>query len=59
MMTKEDNETLTDFLNNKVFANGSVYTLEPDAKDVEGFNTFADRYSKGLPIEKSAVENLR
>ena len=59
MMTKEDNETLTDFLNNKVFANGSVYTLEPDAKDVEGFNTFADRYSKGIPIEKAAVENFR
>ncbi len=58
MMTKDEGETLTDYLNNKVFADGEVYTLEPDAKDVEGFNTFADRYSKGLPIEKAAVECL-
>ena len=58
MLTKNDGETLTDFLNNRVFADGEVYTLEPDAADVEGFNTFAARYSKGLPIEKAAVENM-
>ena len=57
-LTKNDGETLTDFLNNRVFADGEVYTLEPDAADVEGFNTFAARYSKGLPIEKAAVENM-
>lgn len=59
MLTKNDGETLTDFLNNKVFADGDVYTLEPDPKDVEGFNAFAMRYSKGLPIEKAAVENMK
>ncbi len=59
MMTKEEGETLTDFLNNKVFANGDVYTIEPEECDVKGFNVFADRYSKGLPIERAAVENFR
>ncbi len=59
MKTKADGETLTDFLNGKVFADGSVYTLEPDAKDVEGFNAFAKRYAAGLPIERAAVENLK
>ena len=59
MLTKNDGEMLTDFLNNKVFADGEVYTLAPDPTDVEGFNTFAARYSKGLPIEKAAVENMK
>lgn len=58
MLTKDDGETLTDFLNNKVFANGEVYTLEPDKADVDGFNAFAERYAKGLPIEKAAALNM-
>lgn len=58
MLTKEEGETLTDFLNNKVFEDGDVYTLEPDKSDVDGFNIFAERYAKGLPIEKAAVENM-
>ena len=33
-------------------------TLEPDSTDVEGFNRFVERYTKGLPIEKAAVESL-
>ena len=59
MLTKGDNETLTDFLNNKVFAGGSVYTLEPDIKDVEGFNEFVKRYAAGIVIEQAAVQNLK
>lgn len=59
MLTRGNGETLTDFLNNKVFADSKVYTLEPDAEDVKGFNAFIKRYSDGLLIEKSAVENLK
>ncbi len=58
MLYKQDGETLTDFLNNRVFKNGSVYTLEPDKSDTDGFNEFAKRYKNGLPIEKAAVENI-
>lgn len=58
MKNKNDGETLTDFLNNKVFQSGSVYTLEPDKTDVDGFNEFAKHYKKGLPIEQAAVENI-
>ena len=32
--------------------------IDPDPRDVEGFNKFVERYTKGLPIEKAAVENL-
>ena len=59
MVTKTNGETLTDFLNNKVFAGGEVYTLEPKKDDVDGFNAFAQKYKAGLPIEKAAVENLK
>lgn len=59
MISKSSGETLTDYLNNKVFAQASVYTLEPKAEDIEGFNEFARRYFKGLPIEQAAVDNIK
>lgn len=58
-MLNNDGKTLTDFLNSKVFAGGSVYTLSPEKNDVDGFNTFAKRYADGLPIEAAAVKNLK
>lgn len=32
--------------------------LEPDEKDVKGFNVFLERYKRGLEIERAAVESL-
>ncbi len=58
-MVTGNGETLTDFLNNKVFAGGDVYTLEPKKDDVDGFNAFAEKYKAGLAIERAAVENLK
>lgn len=59
MVTKSDGETLDAYLENKVF-NGNVGTvINPVPDDVEGFNVFIDRYSKGLAIERAAVDNLR
>lgn len=59
MLNKADNETLDDYLNDKVFANQSVKTIAPEAKDVEGFEQFINRYKEGLAIERAAVENLK
>ncbi|MBU9711202.1 xylulokinase [Evansella tamaricis] len=58
MVNKSDNETLENYLNENVFADQSVKTVSPDPKDVEGFAKFMERYKKGLPIERAAVENL-
>ena len=33
--------------------------MEPDAEDVKGFDAFIERYKKGLPIERAAVESLQ
>ncbi len=57
MMKKGADESLSDYLNNKVFAGQESVRMEPDAKDVAGFETFIERYKKGLAIERAAVEN--
>ena len=59
MMNKSENETLDDYLNDKVFAGEKGSKVEPDQKDVEGFDAFIQRYKEGLSIERAAIENLR
>ncbi len=59
MLNKGSNETLDDYLTNKVFAGKIGTKIDPDPKDVEGFNEFMKRYTKGLAIERAAVDNLK
>ncbi|MDG5789809.1 FGGY-family carbohydrate kinase [Evansella sp. AB-P1] len=59
MVNKAHNESLEEFLNQKVFAEKASMTISPDPKDVEGFMKFMKRYSKGLAIERAAIENLK
>ena len=56
MKNKEADETLDAFLTNKVFDGMKAVTMNPDPKDVAGFDEFIKRYSKGLAIERAAVE---
>lgn len=57
MIKKGNNETLDDYLNNKVFAGQSGSTMEPEAEDVKGFDEFIARYKAGLAVERAAVDN--
>ena len=57
-MTEGGSRTLEDWLDEEVFASEQGETLKPDPKDAEGFRTFLERYKKGLPIERSAVEHF-
>ncbi|QGH36583.1 ATPase [Gracilibacillus salitolerans] len=59
MINKEENESLEDYLNGKVFAGQAVKTVSPDSNEVEGFEQFMERYKNGLAIERAAVDNLR
>ncbi len=59
MKNKEDGETLDAYLANKVFAGQEGETVEPDPKDVAGFDEFLVRYTAGLPIERAAVDSLK
>ena len=59
MLNKGPSETLEDYLAQKVFAGETGTKMNPDPKDVEGFEEFIKRYTKGLPIERAAVDFLR
>lgn len=59
MLNKGADESLSAFLESKVFAGQKGEKLEPVEKDVKGFNEFMKRYSAGLAIERAAVENLK
>jgi len=59
MVNKQDGEDLAAFLNRAVFAGEKGSRIEPDAKDVAGFDKFMERYTKGLPIERAAIDFLK
>lgn len=59
MKEKKAGESLSEYLNNNIFAGQKGETLEPVKEDVEGFEKFMDRYMKGLVIEHAAVDSLK
>ena len=59
MVRKAEGETLEAYLDNKVFAGMKSITLEPDQRDVEGFEKFMERYIAALPVERAAVETMK
>ena len=58
MMNKDQEESLEDFLDKKVFEEDAGQEIYPDQLDVEGFEEFIERYKKGLVIEQAAVDHL-
>lgn len=58
MLARQPGETLAEYLDNRVFAGQQGGTVEPDEKDVEGFDAFVERYKACLPCERAAVEGL-
>ena len=58
MLWKDEDESLADYLDNKVFADAKSSTLMADPADVEGFNRFLMAYMRALPVEKLATESI-
>ena len=58
MLNKESDETLAHYLSEKVFAGNKGTSMDPDPEDVKGFETFIERYKKGIAIEKAALAYL-
>lgn len=58
MVHKKDGETLDSYLTDHVFKGNTGTKVAPDPKDVEGFEAFMKRYTKGLSIERAAIENM-
>ncbi|MCG8501145.1 MAG: ATPase, partial [Firmicutes bacterium] len=59
MVNREENESLVDFLKQKVFDGKMGDSMAPDPAGVAGFNEFMKRYNQGLAIERAAVDNLK
>lgn len=59
MVCKEKNESLTDYLHLKVFKDIEALKIDPDISDVNGFNRFMERYTKGIAIEQAAGDHLQ
>jgi len=55
---REENETLEEFLENKIFSEATVSVVEPDTEDVKGFEKYLARYKAALNVERAAVEQL-
>ena len=54
-----ENTALEQFLEREVFANLKGERVSPDPKDVESFGKFMEFYSRGLNVERAAVEFLK
>ena len=57
MVSRDEGESLTDFLANKVFAGTAGEEMDPVEADVKGYEAFMERYKKGLAVERAAVES--
>ncbi len=59
MANKADGESLSAYLNDKVFAGQTGTTLAPDAADVAGFDAFVESYKACFAAEHGAVDNWK
>ena len=59
MIGKAENESLGDYLNQKVFAGQSGTTIAPDAADVAGFDAFTESYKACFAAQHGAVDNWK
>lgn len=59
LVNKEEGETLAEYLNHKVFAGQEGVEVQPDERDIKGFDEFMVRYREGLAIERAAVNHLK
>ncbi len=52
------NYSLEEFLDKKVFSKYQSSVINPDEKDVKGFEKYMELYKSGLAVEKSAALNI-
>lgn len=57
-MTRENKtETLTEFLDGRVFANMNGSSVSPEQSDIDGISKYMENYCKGLAAERAATEH--
>ena len=58
MLQKNEEESLENYLLEKVFMGETGESVNPVETDVKGFEEFMKSYTAGLPIERAAVKNF-
>ena len=58
LVYKNADESLEDYLQNRVFAGMKQMTVAPDPADEEGFNRYMDRFVSCIPAQKEAAEHF-
>ncbi len=58
LVDKKEEQSLADYLTNRVFDGSIGSTLPPNPPETAGFESFMARYTEALPIEKSAITNF-
>lgn len=58
MTKREENESLEEYLDKKVFIDYAGVKVDADEKDAEGFEVFIQRYKQGLTIQQAAIDSL-
>lgn len=56
LIHKNSGLSLADFLDKEVFAGDAGVEIAPTEADVQGFNSYIERYKKGLGVEEAAVK---
>ena len=59
MVHKNEGESLDEYLEQRVFSGQTGSKVEPEPEDVKSFDLFIERYAKGLPIERAAIDYLK
>ena len=59
MRSRKQQESLADYLQNRVFASAKGSTIEPSAEDHAGFQAYLERYRAALEAERIAVKSLK
>lgn len=59
LVNNVNKQSLSDFLDSHVFVGNKGIEVSPTAEDVEGFNTYIERYKATLPVERAAVECIK
>ena len=58
MVRKGENETLEQYLDEKVFGGGEGSVMQPDPADVAGFDAYIAAYKEALAAERAAVASM-
>lgn len=59
LVNRDRNETLEDYLQNKVFTGMKQLTVAPSRSDEDGFDRYMQRFVSCLPAQKAAAELFR